>query len=254
MIEWGQVKDPAAAPEPLGCWRTVDRGGGEDALRQSGVEPDYWRVPGWVGRPTFESLVKLVEGRAEGVARERRRLEAAGEDVAGKEPEEQLVCFDQLLRTWEETRVDGTPIEKEALQDLDPLGPTWHLIGQHLHWNARTASLALALRTRLLGSPSQPYIAVHLRQGDFIAQRRTQAGLVAPFVEGVAAVQARLVAKRGEGWAGLPVVFATDSEDEEYLGRLKGLGWRYLDQGEVGGWWPAHLDLAVLSGASGFVG
>jgi len=265
ILEWAQVKDPAAGPaEPLGCWRTVPRGGGgKPALTQSGLAPAYWSLPPEIERPTYSQLVTLADDPELGVrsvARERHTLDLAGENVPGAEPEEHLLCFDQHLRTWEEARVDGSKIDKEALQDLDPLGPAWAEVGQHLQWNDHLAGLAANLRTDLLGSASQPYIAVHLRQGDFINQRRTQAGLIEPFVAAVAEIRARLVAQHGKRWAAVPVVFATDSHEQDYLVRLRALGWLHLDHARwetkerLGGWYPAHLDLAVLSGASGFVG
>ncbi len=264
LLEWHQVKDPSLGPaEPLGCWRTVPRGGGEPALTQSGLIPEYWAIPPQLGTTTYRSLVQLstdTQLTTDWVASERHRLAVAGEDAPEAEPDGHLLCFDQHLRTWEQTRVDGTKIEKEALQDLNPLGPAWALVGQHLRWNEHFAALADQVKADLLSSASQPYLAVHLRQGDFIQQRRTQPGLIEPFVDGVAAVQARLAARKGAGWAALPVVFATDSEDEDYLDQLKKLGWLHLDHARwrtterLGGWYPAHLDLAVLSGASGFVG
>lgn len=262
ILEWSEVKNPLTL-EPLGCWRTVPRGGGERSLLDSGLEPQYWPFPEDLGLPTFDSLAALVQSPdlwEDALAAARDRIASQGLQAPTVEPQQHLVCFDQHLRTWEARTVNGERDKKEALQDLDPEGPTWLNVGQHLHWSDHLVALAEEAKVKLLGAADRPYIGVHIRQGDFIKQGRTEGGNVQPFVDGVQKIQAQLVAERGARWRALPVVFATDSVDEALLQDLRSRGWLHLDHAvwrtkeNLGGWYPAHLDLSVLSGASAFVG
>lgn len=305
VLEWDQVQEAGVDLRPdLGCWRTVERGGGAEALRDQGVEPSFWPVPRqYADPPTFAKLAVFVQdkvARESAIAAEwekhvpiregddddagnedneifkvphsQRHSEAGEEhddqaDIPTHEPDQHLICFDQLLRTWESTFTNGEPNPSEALQDLDPLGPTWLEVGQHLHWNDLLLDVADDLLAHALASRpgrrhrrGEPYIAVHLRQGDFILQGKAREGWVEPYEAAVGEIQARLVEERGRSWRGLPVVFATDSADRSFVDALKALGWCHLDheawgtEDKWGGWHPGHLDLAVLSGASGFVG
>lgn len=157
---------------------------------------------------------------------------------------------------------------------MSPEDPVWSDVGVHLRFNDHINHIANELLLALLGSSRsrQPFIAVHLRQGDFVDLGRISHEVVDAYKEGVKEVEQTLRRKRADGsWKAamgstggkgkdLPVVFATDSDDPAFIRKLTNLGWIYINHVEFataarfGGWYPGVLDSVILSRAKGFVG
>ena len=157
---------------------------------------------------------------------------------------------------------------------MSPDDPVWKQVGVHLHFNSHIDHIADELLLALMGTKSrQPFIGVHLRQGDFVDLGRIGKEVVDAYVAGVKEVQEKLREKAhgtswrkamggkpGKGGKDLPVLFATDSEDPAFVRKLTRLGWIGVNHQEFatvarfGGWYPGLLDSVILSRAKGFVG
>lgn len=169
--------------------------------------------------------------------------------------------------------VDGAVDKSYTIEEMSPEDPVWSQVGIHLHFNSHINHIADELLLALLGSRSrQPFIAVHLRQGDFVDLGRIGHEVVEAYKAGAKEVQEALRRKRADGsWKAaigstggkgkdLPILFATDSEDPAFVRKLTNLGWIYINHIEFatnarfGGWYPGVLDSVILSRAKGLVG
>lgn len=162
--------------------------------------------------------------------------------------------------------IGGQVDHSVAIEEMSPSDPVWTQVGVHLHFTTSTNDLTASLLSSLGLCSSRPFIAVHLRRGDFVDLGRIQRDPFELYKNGVEQIQRELKIKRSdEGWFGrppsdLPVVFVSDSQEEEFVRKLQGWGWIYVDHGAFqtrerwGGWMPGVLDSAVLSKAKGFVG
>ena len=280
ILEWHDVKTAAASEEErLTCWHASDwvPDGAEQSLTPWNIKPDFWPLPAEFNTGILASLKALAVLQSqqdqkgdEGTYFDsyRRRAEAEGQHVVAAKPDSQLLCFDQLFFECEGWFENGALTKPETDDRVDPGAVLWQDVGRHLHWNAELDALADEFLTETLGTATAPFLAVHLRQGDFVAYNRIGDKAEAPFVEALAAVEAELDAKARlkAKWSSakrrkpLPVVFATDSEDPTYIAALETRGWHFLDHAkfktaeQFGNWYPSMLDLAVMSRAVGFVG
>ena len=138
--------------------------------------------------------------------------------------------------------------------------PVWVEVGQHLRWSQHISSVGDELLAHIMGSASQPFIAVHLRQGDFVNLGRVQASVLEPYETAVLAVQSELRQRLSLRYRTLPILYATDSKNPEFIKRVNGLGWQPIDHlgfdtlNRFTAWYPGMLDSYVLSKSTGFVG
>ncbi|GAA5921004.1 hypothetical protein JCM1841_003252 [Sporobolomyces salmonicolor] len=273
IVNWWDVKNitsPERAHDMLSCWGYRN----ERRLENYGIEthtwpvphpfPIYWSMEASITFPGVELLTmsdhtKFLEGQ-------RNRLYPDQTVTAPPFPDPQILCFENLFYSrpieWRQGQVDRT----YGTEELNPDGELWLKVGQHLRFNDHIHAIADELVASLLGSAQTPYIAVHLRQGDFLSLGRATNDIdkvAALYSTGVASVQEELKARTNGGSSrskDLPVLFATDSNDAKFLGQLAELGWKYIDHTAFqtkhrhGGWYPGVLDSAILSGAQGFVG
>lgn len=276
IVEWRNVKIPDIAgtkPEVLSCW-----GWRESSelppLKRYNVETHFWPPPGPLTVPssletsmTFPAIEVLVsQPRTEwlsGVA-ERTYGSAA---ATPPYPDEQLLCFENLFYIPSVQFVRGAVDTTYKIEELAPSDPVWDTVGRHLHFNARTDALADEVLANLLGSPDVPFVAVHIRQGDFVDLGRAS-NATAPYIAGVHVVQEEIVKRRGVPWWAyriasnkpLPVLFATDSTEAAFIRSYTELGWIFIDHKELrtvkefGAWYPGVLDSLILSRSEGFVG
>ncbi len=281
ILEWYDVKTAdSGEDEPLTCWHSSDwvPDGAEQSLHPWKIKPDFWPVPPEFNTGILASIKALavLQSTEEQKGDDakyfdgyRGRAEADGQTVPATRPDSQLLCFDQLFFECEGWFENGALTKPETDDRIDPGAVLWQHVGRHLHWNDDINALADEFLTATLGRAGGPFLAVHLRQGDFVWYNRVGDKAEAPFVDALEDVKRALAAKdwaaRAPAWAGkwrkpLPVVFATDSDDPEYIAALEARGWHYLDHSafrtaeRFGGWYPSMLDLAVMSRAVGFVG
>jgi len=174
-------------------------------------------------------------------------------------PDERIFCFQHLFYmpsvTWRDGLIERKPIEEFTMAD-----PVWVEVGQHLRWSQHISSVGDELLAHIMGSASQPFIAVHLRQGDFVNLGRVQASVLEPYETAVLAVQSELRQRLSLRYRTLPILYATDSKNPEFIKRVNGLGWQPIDHlgfdtlNRFTAWYPGMLDSYVLSKSTGFVG
>ncbi|GAA5920982.1 hypothetical protein JCM1841_003242 [Sporobolomyces salmonicolor] len=140
--------------------------------------------------------------------------------------------------------------------------PVWANVGRHLQFNSHVNHITDELLTALFGWRRKKFVAVHLRQGDFLTLGRASSAMdevVETFPAGVKQVQTALQARRKRSKE-LPVLFATDSGDPAFIAKLSKRGWIHINHIEFattarfGGWSSGVLDSAILSRAEGFLG
>lgn len=158
-------------------------------------------------------------------------------------------------------------------------GHGWIEAGQHLRFSAHLEDLAtLYLQDLFSGTTIPPFIAVHIRRGDFQSAR----GLTSleAFTDGVERARHRLDWRMdhpdewvGAGhaqqryWKGVrgkdyAVVATTDEKpDSDFVRQLREeLGWKVVDhdrmrtEEELGAWYPTMIDAAMLARGRAFVG
>lgn len=170
-----------------------------------------------------------------------------------------------------------------GIAELDPQGPVWREVGRYLYFNPAIEDLTTRTLQTLLGPSYVPplerkvgleklsrkekmgragtrFIAVHLRRGDFVKYGWAK-NTLASYVAAVATMQSKLRPSSlfhvGEP---LPVLFATDSEEPEFLAECKAQGWTMVDHEKLGtaanygGWHPGVIDSVILSRAVGLIG
>lgn len=130
---------------------------------------------------------------------------------------------------------------------MSPQDPVWSEVGVHLRFNSHINHIADELLVALLGSRTKPFVAVHLRQGDFVDLGRIGHEVVENYSKAEKKVQDELNERKrrsGGGLGGfgasrkkgggkrLPVLFATDSDDPVFIRKLTSLGWIYINHVE----------------------
>ncbi|KPV73445.1 uncharacterized protein RHOBADRAFT_55183 [Rhodotorula graminis WP1] len=269
MVQWHDVKIPdvtGTQSESLSCWGWGD----ERPLERYNVKTHFWPFPGQLQIPssietsiTFPGIEVLASQDNSPWLRDTVEKKYGSLDKAPAFPDQQLLCFENLFYVQNVKFVKGTPDTTYAIEELRPDGPVWDKVGKFLRFNDHVNHVVDEFLGALLGSRRRKYVAVHLRQGDFVAlgrAARASQEVAELYAEGVRKVQEQLKKRRGASKKDLPVLFATDSDDPVFINRLTRMGWIYLDHREFasasryGGWWPGILDSAVLSRAQGFVG
>ncbi|GAA5865557.1 hypothetical protein JCM1840_001441 [Sporobolomyces johnsonii] len=272
LAEWSDLKTAdslnTTEPEVLACWGWQDR----HALDRYNVRPWFWPYPGQLvvssavdKSITFPGIEVLAsQDNSAWLNETAARIFGSVEKSPAPFPDQQLLCFEHLFYVPSVKFVEGQLDTSYTIEELRPDGPVWSKVGRHLHFNERVYDVADELVASLLGSPRTPFIAVHLRQGDFLDLGRTVSAVdqLAPkYSAGVSFVRNELEARGyGRGARDLPVLLATDSDDEKFIAQLEGLGWIYVNHTRFGtaetygGWWVGVLDSVVLSRATGFVG
>ncbi|CEQ42044.1 SPOSA6832_03817, partial [Sporobolomyces salmonicolor] len=151
---------------------------------------------------------------------------------------------------------------RPTIEELPLDGPVWANVGRHLQFNSHVNHITDELLTALFGWRRKKFVAVHLRQGDFLTLGRASSAMdevVETFPAGVKQVQTALQARRKRSKE-LPVLFATDSGDPAFIAKLSKRGWIHINHIEFattarfGGWSSGVLDSAILSRAEGFLG
>lgn len=242
------------------------------ALSPFKIVPHYWPAPPMFSEYPSISGLEVLSQRPHWTYIEEKGpaiWEAQGQAVPAA-PEEQVFCVNQLHYT-QEGRLDSGEVDfEESVEDVDPAGALWTEVGQHIRFQPEIVRLArdfvehLFLTNPVHVEPHR-FIAVHIRQGDFAESGRAVGTTTLPrqYARAVAVVQQELYKLHGADWEDLPVVFATDSKDRDWVERVEvEYGWVFLDheawEREAGeehsSWLPAVLDSAVLSQAAGLVG
>ncbi|KAJ6477222.1 hypothetical protein DFH09DRAFT_1266420 [Mycena vulgaris] len=270
VLEWWQVKDhDSTTVDVLGCWNIAqatnhfNTGPHEDSMPDLlKLDISYTTAPTWIklypdspGDPffTFSSLASLAypEKRNENL-----QMPLPSPILkASLPPDEQLLCFDDLY--------SGATIQAHEIGH--DFSPAWRFVGQHLHWTPAIEVLAEEYLRHAFGlspeAPVPPYIAVHVRHGDFREfcgdVPHTECFAPLPVIaRRVHEVRATLLERKG--LAAEHVVVTSDEQDEEWWAAVHALGWAVPDHTDTvrlhGKWFPVLIDAAIQSAAIGLVG
>ncbi|GAA5907252.1 O-fucosyltransferase family protein [Sporobolomyces salmoneus] len=273
VVSWNDVKlvdTIGTQREKLSCWGARDQGETEPLSRYN-IETNFWpypeeyRVQSSIENSITFPNIELLELNDQTPWLTQFAQSTFGSiDSAPPFPDPNLLCLENTFYVPNIQTSEGTPDYTHSIEELSHEGPIWEEVGRHLRFNKHINHLTDELLIALLGSNRKKFIAVHLRQGDFIDLGRTSktAEEVAErFKAGVEKVQKMVKGRQGKKKAqDLPVLFATDSTDPLFIKKLNKLGWIYINHVEFatsarfGGWYPGVLDSSILSRAVGFVG
>ena len=272
VVSWNDVKlvdTIGTQRERLSCWGARNEGE-EEPLKRYNIETTFWpfpeeyRVVSSIENSITFPNIELLNERDQTPWLTNFATSLYGELAqAPPFPDPNLLCLENTFYVPNIRTYDGAPDYKHAIEELSHEGPIWEDVGKHLRFNKHINHLTDELLIALLGSNRKNFIAVHLRQGDFVDLGRTSQAadeVAETYKAGVERVQTALKARKGGPKSDLPVLFATDSTDPTFIKKLSKLGWVYINHVEFattarfGGWYPGVLDSSVLSRAQGFVG
>lgn len=237
MVQWRDVKIPditGSQSESLSCWGWGD----ERPLERYNIKTHFWPFPGQLQIPssietsiTFPGIEVLASQDNTPWLRETVEKKYGSLDKAPAFPDQQLMCFENLFYVQNVKFVKGQLDTSYTIEELRPDGPVWDKVGRHLHFNDHVNHVVDEFLGALLGSRRRKYVAVHLRQGDFVTLGRASKAsqeVAELYAEGVRKVQEQLKKRRGASKKDLPVLFATDSDDPVFINRLTRMGWIYV--------------------------
>lgn len=275
MAEWRDVKTTNSSvsteKEHLGCWGHSTWSNHPLALYRT--QTSFWPFPEQLQSKysvetsiTFAGIDVLNSGDNSDWLQKKIYDWFGSIEKAPPLPDRQLLCFQNLFYTSSVKFVEGKVDRSVDIEELRKDGPVWRQVGQYLRFTPRIDHIVDAMLESLVGDASQPFIAIHLRQGDFLTLGRTSnqtSRIKDTYSAGLNQLHttlATLPILEGYDVTQLPVLLATDSTDPVLLTELTKLRWKLIDHDKLetrkkyGGWYPGVLDSAVLSRAVGLVG
>ncbi|KAJ7182490.1 hypothetical protein C8R43DRAFT_967324 [Mycena crocata] len=265
ILEWNQVKDPHSETiDELGCWDIQDKTWEREPVY---LEPpvdlkldiSYTAAPKWVrtedSEPTtllwhVASLASFYNG---GKSLSAPVLSPLHE--VSLPPDTHLFCCNSLY--W------GLGL----LDTAEDVSPAWQSVGRHMHWTPQVIEMATASTRQTLNlaphDPIPPYLAVHIRRGDFRIWCNIDGVPVTICFAPLSAFVRRIEEVRSEilnrtGTAVSSVIVTSDETAPEWWESVYELGWRRPDHSKTvemhGPWYPVVIDAAIHGGALGFVG
>ncbi|KAF8973015.1 hypothetical protein BDZ97DRAFT_1752066 [Flammula alnicola] len=284
ILEWRDVKElPSGSSEPystsevedLGCWTTRPESEGEpiraeNVVHHLGVDVSYTRVPVRTRlQPWDREELHVVLPQLAAVTYPRNPIVNA-EDLNTLapsprghflRPDQHLTCFDTLYYATSGTK----PFEWQFTWS-----PAWRTIGRYLTFTYGMKELGRDYLLRMfqtegLSEEVPPFIAVHIRRGDFSAfcshSDRSHDDCFPPvsaYDKRVKEVQSDLISVHK-----LPVwnvVVTSDETSPSFWADVRKQGWSYVNHTEektlerYGEWYPPLIDMVMQSYALGFVG
>ncbi|KAG1754887.1 uncharacterized protein EDB91DRAFT_1276371 [Suillus paluster] len=273
LLEWHEVKDSESQVlDDLGCWSVWETVQNEDphprgspSLNWLKLDISWTRTPDWVKltppgiqdkHASFWSLATLgfPEARSNSLGLTNR---PSPQHQVSLPPDDQVLCFDYLYYIG----------AQNAWEWESDYSPAWRYVGQHMHWNTSLERLADAHARRAMNvpvdEPTPPYIAIHIRHGDFrnhcndIPLDQCFAPLSA-IARRVSEVQEELRTQKGIEVT--QVIMTSDERDPEWWSQVRALGWTWVDfamertEEIYGKWYPVFIDAVIQSNGAGFVG
>lgn len=278
VIEWSDIKtplkklgDPAASWETLGCWSVRFRDTDEPSpdynfVRSLALDASYTRVPDQMYRSSdlnegftnFWNLASLIYPVQPAFGDQTFPLLKASPKGEREPPDRHLTCIDSLYYVG-----SGA----DSFEWVRPWSPAWRTVGKHLRFTDHMENLGKEYAARVFDvAPNElpPFIAVHVRHGDFKGScwatdviKECYADLAA-FTRRVEEVQEELREKLGLDV--IHIIISTDEKDEEFWEEIDYLGWGYVDHEQegtmkrYGEWYGPIIDIVIHSLAVGFVG
>ncbi|KAK0476829.1 hypothetical protein IW261DRAFT_1490269 [Armillaria novae-zelandiae] len=278
IIEWCDIKtpleklgDPAASWEKLGCWSVKSRNEADPSpdynfARSLALDLSYTRVPDKMYHTSalnephtnFWNLASLIYPVQPAFGDQTFPLLKASAKGEREPPDRHLTCIDTMYYVG-----SGA----DSFEWFRPWSPAWRTVGKQLRFTDHMEQLGKQYAAKVFDvAPNElpPFIAVHVRHGDFKGNcwatdnvKECYADLAA-FVRRVEEMQAELREKLGLDV--IHVLISTDEKDEEFWEEVDYLGWGYVDheqEGTVktyGEWYRPIIDIVIHSLAVGFVG
>ncbi|KAF7290976.1 hypothetical protein HMN09_01276300 [Mycena chlorophos] len=273
VLQWPDVKAADSREiDSFGCWNLEQANLnnqnphlGATTPGERGFDISYMVIPPWTKQypeqkwNEFVRLSQLValsfpEKHKENVQAQQQTLR--GSTLLGLKtpPDEQLMCFDWLFNTCENAPHD-------VLKDYSS---TWRQIGQHLHFHPKIEGLAHEYLRKAfqlsVDQPVPPYIAVHVRRGDFdiwcTVPREECFTPFLYFARKVKKMQEQLLADKGLTIQ--HVVVTSDESADEFWADVASYGYGRPDhtttKEEYGAFYPVFIDNAIQGLAHGIVG
>ncbi|KAJ7627140.1 hypothetical protein FB45DRAFT_835412 [Roridomyces roridus] len=269
ILEWKEVKDlKSETLEDLGCWDIQnyrwEEGGGWylDPPVDLKLDISYTLAPEWMRKAgdggsdpstlmwgfaalaTFPHWQNLSD------------IDPSPTHHASLPPDEHLFCTNSLY--WGIANLEAG-YEKSA---------AWHAVGEHMTWSREVRNAGEKYTRQVFGIEEgeaiPPYIAVHIRRGDFaiwcdLTYHTPLEDCFAPlstYARRVEEVQAELMEKKGV--SAERVIVTSNEQDEGWWKEVAELGWVTLDHQrtmeEHGPWYPIFVDAFIQGEAAGFVG
>ncbi|KAF7314947.1 hypothetical protein MIND_00008700 [Mycena indigotica] len=273
VVQWADVKNASsdeAELDSLGCWNldqaNVNNKGPhvKKTPEQLKIDISYSIAPYWVKQypeqPGNEH-VRLSQLVALSFPRTYRKSIQSQKPVKSSilqlevTPDDHLMCFDYLFTTCENSAHD-------IWMDYSS---TWRQIGQYLHFHPKIERLAQEYLRKILdvavGEDIPPYIAVHVRHGDFEdwcngLSREDCFAPLSTYRHRVQQLQARLLEEKGVSVE--HVVMTSDEVSEEWWAEVASYGWARPDhtttKDEHGPWYTVLIDNAIQGLGHGVVG
>jgi hypothetical protein len=270
VLEWHQVKSRNSTTlDELGCWNTWEAVQDEEFFPRRSWTPihlnldiSYTKLPTWIKiiprfahdkHSSFSSLASFSfpEFRAEYAAEPRE----SDQNRVKLPPDEQLLCYDYLYYVS-----SHQPFEFEF-----DYSPVWLHVGQHMHWTPRLENLADQYVRKTLGvedsSRTPPWIAIHIRHGDFANWCGTVPlhdcfAPISVIARRVEEVKQELLERKG--LVVNHVIVTSDEKNATWWDDVVTQGWFRVDHSETveiyGAWYPVLIDAAIQSLGVGFVG
>ncbi|GAA6001362.1 hypothetical protein JCM10207_006626 [Rhodosporidiobolus poonsookiae] len=310
--------DEALKRDELTCWSTMELYTGavnnhqvETGFNDHGIFTKFWALPRFPRTPdgaviNFDPLLDFLRNRT-------RQLEWVEETRRGLLPQKNLpkdvdpstVDKKENVKPWFDPLSWTPPTKDPQVLCLDaafylgysvppppypqhiPLEPwrgrAWQEVGQHLHFIPEVVEVADDYLARIFGvgkvEDVPPYIAVHIRRGDFKNFHGNTFTPLKNYIASVTDVRRQLQDRldfppseiEREGKPALKqfklppsvyevVVTSDEGDDSEMWDEVRELGWTRIDHTlfntaeRHGEWWLAMIDGEVLSRAQGFVG
>ncbi|KAJ3515420.1 hypothetical protein NLJ89_g1772 [Agrocybe chaxingu] len=291
ILEWHEVKEedsPSSLREPsaeeresIGCWSTRKEAIANPLRVKSVVDHlkldiAYTRVPSearWLPNHenndflVFHQLVPYIFPRHPWRPVSDFPLMQASPSGLRLPPDEQVSCFDYLYYITS---------SRQMFEMQYSWSPPWRLVGTHLRFTDDLVDLAQDYLRRAFHmsdeqeSPARsaavmpPFIAVHMRRGDFGHQCRDGRKPEECFVpleeysKAVETIQHELREKKAMDVE--HVVLMSDEKDPKFWEETKKLGWAHFDHEQektvqkCSEWYPVLIDSVAQSLAAGFVG
>lgn len=270
IVEWHEIKNLSAHErDEIGCWSVWQ------AVQEREPEPrnsflldlltldiSYTKAPTWIKllphfqhdpHASFWSLASLAfpEIRADNLL---PPMPSRNDHVI-LPPDEQLLCYDYLYYVCA-----NQPYEF----DFD-YSPAWRFVGQHMHWTPKLEHLRDEYVRKAIGleeaQATPPWIAIHIRHGDFATWCTGMAlsdcfAPISVIARRVEEVKKEILDRKGISVQ--HVVMTSDEKNATWWEEVTSQGWYKIDHSNTaelhGGWFPVLIDAAIQSGGLGFVG
>ncbi|KAG5649844.1 hypothetical protein H0H81_001801 [Sphagnurus paluster] len=266
VLEWHEVKDRSSTQiDELGCWNTWEAVQKKEAHPRASHVPNHLRLG--MSDPTLlrfsDASITLADISYTKAPTWIKVIPHFEHDVHSFFWSLAALAFPET-RAAHLTPPRESPINHVLLPPDEQMLPAWRFVGQHLHWTPQIEQLANQYVRRAIGSledqPTPPWIAIHVRRGDFgvfCGADKTNCYASLPVIaRRVEEVKVELMHKKGISVE--HVIMTSDERNATWWEEVRAQGWYGIDHSKtadtLGPWYPVLIDAAIQSLGFGFVG